>query len=159
MWLFHLFINKTASAVINSRFSAKHTDKKHRRLDSGKSRDFTIFPQVVSFLLKKYATGEVIEETESGATRLAQPSGRKPSQYVEELVKKTLRCRDVYEKYALNYIYIEGFDSSICHSMREHWEGKKKASLQDLAFHATSLLRLQENYITFKKTNASATKL
>lgn len=49
-------------------------------------------------MLKKYATDEIIAETESEITHFAQPSKIAPSQYAEELVTKTLCRRDVHEK-------------------------------------------------------------
>lgn len=62
------------------------------------------------------------------------------SQYVNELVKKFLRCGDIYENYSLNEIFTEGLDVSIRHSKREYWGNKKDANLRDRVFLATYLL-------------------
>lgn len=68
-------------------------------------------------------------KTESKITRFAQPSGMMPSQYAQDLVTKTLRCGDVYEKYPLNEIFIKGLHALIRLRMREFWGGKKEAKL------------------------------
>lgn len=64
-------------------------------------------------MLGKYATDQLIAETESSITRFAQPAGMSPSQYVEELVAKTIHCGDVYEGFALNWIFIKVLGPSI----------------------------------------------
>lgn len=69
VWLFHLFLNNTASVVLNTRLSAACTDAKSSRPTSSKSRYFTTYAQVIYFLLKKYATDEAISETVAGTTR------------------------------------------------------------------------------------------
>lgn len=74
---------------------------------------------------------------------IAKPSGMTPSQYAKDLLTKSFRCKNLYEGNALNEILIKGFDASIRHSMRKYKEGKKEASLHDIAFHATTLLELQ----------------
>lgn len=87
-------------------------------------------------MLKKYVTDEVISKTESDCTFFPQPSNKKPSQYVEELVTETLRCGKVYQEYTLKEI-IKGLDALVCHSMREYWGNEKDPNLHDLAFHTT----------------------
>lgn len=80
MWLFYFFINKTAFAVPSRRLIAEHTDKKHSRSGSGKTGYLATYPQVRNFLLKKYATDEVIAKPEFTITPFAQTSCMIPSQ-------------------------------------------------------------------------------
>lgn len=68
MWLFHFSINKSASKVLNARLSADHTNEKVSRKTTVKSKYLATYPQVVYFLLAKYATNEIIAETESAIT-------------------------------------------------------------------------------------------
>lgn len=70
-------------------------------------------PQVLNFLLKNFATGEIITETEFAITRFALQADMNLSKYTEKLVRKILCCGDVYTEYALNEIFIEGSDLSI----------------------------------------------
>lgn len=81
---------KTVSAVLSARLSADNINKKHDRLASGETKNFTAYRQVINFLLKKYATDEVIAETEFDILHLAQSSHMTLSQYAEELITKTL---------------------------------------------------------------------
>lgn len=91
MCLFHFFMDKTVSAVLNARFSVDGTGKKNSRPDRDKITYFTTFPQVVHFFLKKYATDDVITETAYDVTRFAQPSNISQSQYAEDPVTKIFR--------------------------------------------------------------------
>lgn len=76
-----------------------------------------------------------------------------PSRNAEELVLKKLCSEGLYEEYALNESFIKVHDLVIRHSMREYWEGKKNSILNDLAFHATSWIRLQRHDVTSKQTS------
>lgn len=89
--------------------------------------------------------------------RFAQPAGKNPLQYAEELVAKTHGCGDVFEEFVLNEIFIEGFYSSVRQSMRVYWGVKKGKILQHIAFHVTLLLKLQERDIWFKSTQPAPT--
>lgn len=128
----------TVFAVLSARLNDQSADKENSRSASGNTRYFNTYMQVVTSSLKKFASSEVIAETESEITRFAQLSGMTTSWHAKELVTKTLRCRDMYKTYALNKIVIEGLDATIRHSMREFWRGKNEANLHKLAFHATS---------------------
>lgn len=158
MLLFHLFMNKTASTMLNARICAEGTDKKYRRSASGETRFFTSYSQVVRFLLKKYSGDEVIAETEFEIKHSAQLSSMTPFKYAEELESKTFLCEEVYQKCIFNLIFIKGLNVSILHSMQEFWDSKKDASLHNLAYHATSLLRLQRHNETSRQTESAANK-
>lgn len=75
---------------------------------------------MVNSLLEKVATVEKFAETESSITILTQPAGMNLLLYAEEFVAKTLRCGDVFEKYALNEVFTNGLDSSIRKRVREY---------------------------------------
>lgn len=97
-------MNKTTISVLIACRRAKHTDVRYSHLDHGKTRYFMTYPQVVNLLMEKYATDEVIVETESNSTHLAQPQNMTPSQHAKELLTRTLPCRDLCKEYALNEI-------------------------------------------------------
>lgn len=78
IWLFYSFTKMTSSAVLSLFLSTDNTGKKHSRSDSGKTRYFTTYPQVASFLLMEYAISKVIAETQSDITRSTHPSNMKP---------------------------------------------------------------------------------
>lgn len=54
-----------------------------------------------------------------------------PTQYVEALVAKWLRCDDVYDKYVLKAIFIECVHESVGHSMRSYLRKYPEAALYD----------------------------
>lgn len=94
--------------------------KKSSRSASDKTRYIYTYPHVVIFLLRKHATNEVIVETESDITPFLQLSHMTLSQYTEELVTNTLRCRDDYDECALKEIFTDGLDVSVRHSLCEN---------------------------------------
>lgn len=83
--------------MLNARPRAYGTGGKYSQLTNGKTRYFTIYPHVVTFMLKNYATDKVIAKTESDITLFAQPSNMTPPQYAKELVTKTLQREKFYE--------------------------------------------------------------
>lgn len=107
--------------------------------------------------MEEYTTDEVIAKPEYEIMRYAQPLYMTPSQNVEKPETKTLRCRGVYDEYALNGISIKDLDVSERHSQCEQWEGKKEARLHNLAFCAAFLLGLYRHSIAFMTTDAAAT--
>lgn len=62
MWLFHFFMNKTTSIVLNAGLIAARTDEEYCRSVTGNMRYFTAYLQEVNFLLKKQATDEVVKK-------------------------------------------------------------------------------------------------
>lgn len=73
----------------------------------------------------------------------SEPPNKTQPQYTEELVAKALWCEDVYEEHDLNKVFIKRLDMDIRQSMRGYWASRESASLYNLAFHPTSLLKLQ----------------
>lgn len=64
MELLNFFRNQSASEVLNERLSAEPTDTKASRKPTVNSTYLTSYPQVVKFLLEKYATDDVVPKTE-----------------------------------------------------------------------------------------------
>lgn len=57
---------------------------------------------------------------------------------------KTLRCPQVYNKYVLKGMFLEGFSFSVRHCARLFWSNIEHAALQKLPNEPTSLKELQE---------------
>lgn len=77
---------------------------------------------------------------------------------LKKLVTKTIRCGEVYDKYALSDLFVEGLNALVRQSMREYRGGRKEANFHGVAFHATSLLLLQGDDVTSKRANLSTAK-
>lgn len=71
---------KTTSAVLKTRPSTESSDMKNSRSASSKTRYFTTYPLVASYLWKEYVTDEVVVETEFEIKRFAESSGMTLSQ-------------------------------------------------------------------------------
>lgn len=149
MWLYHVIINKTATAVLDSWLSTECSDKKRIRSVNAIKSYWCTYPQVVNFLLKKCTTDEVIVVAEPGITCFAKPSGMMPFQYGKELDTRTFQCKDVYEEYTYSKSFIQGLEALSRHSMIGYWGSKKEANWNDLFFNAIFLLTLQRHGITF----------
>lgn len=117
IWLFHFFVKKSASTVLNIMLASKHKAQS-RILLVGNTTALTTYPQAVNCLLRTYATDEDIAGTKDEISMLPEPPNKTPSECVEELVAKAIQCGDVYKKHDLNGIFIKGLDISVQKSTR-----------------------------------------
>lgn len=93
---------------------------KARALPRAKTPTLKIYPQVVSYLLGKYATDESIADADDKIFSFSQHLGRTLADYAEELIGSKFRTDDVYDKQGRNEIFIKGFIKSMRHSMRRY---------------------------------------
>jgi len=151
MWLFQYFVKKTTKAAIVARTTAGSTG-------DGKTpgSHLTNYPAVVQFLLKTYATDEVIAEADAEINRYRQPDRMSPPDYAHNLWTKALRCGTVYDEDRLKGIFIEGLHESICQSVRNYWSKNGDADLQELARHAKSMANIRGDKATQPPTNDRA---
>lgn len=138
-----------ASATLNAKMTSKH--KAQTRIPSAeKTTTLTTYPQVVNYLLRTYVLDENIIEVEDNITAFLQTPNQTSSQYVKKIVAKEIQCGDVNKEHDLNEIFIKGLDKLINRSIRGYWASSKTASLQDLAFRAMSLLKLQGRHTYYQ---------
>lgn len=126
----------------NKSLATKH-EAQIRVQSSGKTTTLMPYPKVVNYPLRTFATDENIADYEDKITTFTQPLNKTPSQDAEKLVLKALRSGDVYGGHELEEIFIQKLDKSIRQCLRGYWGLRQLATLHDLAFHATSLLKLQ----------------
>lgn len=112
----------------------------------------------MNYLPRTYVTDENIADTENKLTTFIKHPNKTLSQDVEDLVATTLHFGDADEKKNFNEIIIMRLDKSITQSMKRHLTTPKAASLQDLAFHATALIRLQRGHKELPYTNMASYK-
>lgn len=55
-----------------------------------------------------------------------------------------MQCPPVCKAFVVNRTFVEGFPSSIRHNMHSVWSSHKHAEVQELAYHATSLTKLNK---------------
>lgn len=65
-------------------------------------------------------------------------------QYANDIIAKSFKVADVYDKTKLNPVFIDDIDSSIWHSLRNFCATHLQDDLTDIAFHAKSLPALQK---------------
>lgn len=87
---FHFFMTKTAFAMLDASINANDIGRSYSRSASSRMRYLAIFTPALKFSLKKYATDEIVAETESNIMRFAQPSKMKLYRYTDKLVTKAL---------------------------------------------------------------------
>lgn len=138
LWLLHTFMKHRAAATLNAHITL--WPKSHRRQKEGTVASFC---KTFNNLLKTYATGDLIAETDVAMMPFTQPSNKSPTKYDEAPCNVVLRCNQVYDEYVLKSKIIEGLSESIHQSMRSYWGSKDNAAVHDLASHAMSLTKLQ----------------
>lgn len=102
------------------------------------------YPDVVNYLLKKFAKDKAIVKIDSKLLRYIQTAHMTPIQYVDDLYSKSCKIADFFVKFTLNNNLIEEVDPSICQSPREYWATHPQADLFDIAFKLQSLLAIQK---------------
>ena len=94
-WLFQFFIKSPAKAALVARIRAPNKAKaKHGRKDG----ILTSYVQVVNYLLRSYATDEVIDREDTKLHRFSQPDGMNETDYTHVLWENALRFGSVYDE-------------------------------------------------------------
>jgi len=138
MWLFQFFVKKTAKAALSARTTTVSASG-----GKTKASQLTSYPAVVQFLLRTYATDEVIAEADAEISRYRQPDRMSPQDYAHNLWTKALKCGTVHDEDRLKGIFIEGLHESIRQSVRNYWSKNGDADLQELARHAKSMANIR----------------
>lgn len=73
---------------------------------------------MVNYLLQIYVSKKVVAKADAAPTRYTQLPSMSTPQYAEALVTESARYGEVYGKYMLKVIFIEGFHESVRHSLR-----------------------------------------
>lgn len=92
-----------------------------------------MFCHVFNYLLKNYATDNVIAEAEVDITRFRQKDGMNMTPYAESLWEKAVHCEQAYDESRLKGILMNGLYNSFCFSIQNFWSANKYAALRDLA--------------------------
>ena len=116
VWLFQYFLDGSVHTAVTSRLSA-NIHGYHRRNEADALRTF---PAVVNFLLRQYATDDVISEAHLDLTTFRQSSGMLEEDFSELLMKKNRLCGNVLDDLALKASFIEGLLPAIRSAVRSH---------------------------------------
>ena len=126
IWLFQFFLEGQAHAMLQSRLVGSNmaVDAKHREL-------LTSYPQVVNFLIRNYATDEVIAEAYNEVIGCKQVATMNELRYSQLLWDKALRCGTVFSDLRLKSLFADGVSEVIRAQVRNHL-----ASHTSLDYHA-----------------------
>lgn len=119
MWLLHSFMKKAPETALSMRLAleparfARSIDIAHERLKS--------YVEVVKDLLLKYATDDVIGETNRKISSLRKGVSTIAADFTQKLYDRGLRCGNVYPKSQLKGMFVEGLIVSIRENMRVYW--------------------------------------
>lgn len=152
MWLFSRFIREPAKVVLSHPVTAGN------KKDQKQEAELTTYCKAVKYLLKTYATNDVISEADAEITNFKQPTGMTAVCHCEVLWEKALGCGRVYDEPRLKAIFIEGTHSSIRNLMRTYWGAHKETTLHNLALHVTLLVKLPEDTITLTSSAREETR-
>lgn len=68
-------------------------------------------------------------------------------QYVDDLYEKFCKVADINDEATLTDIFVEGLDSSICHSLRQYWATHLLADGTDIGFKTKLLFAIQKSFV------------
>lgn len=149
MWVLPFFVKNALVLTLNSRVPATSTIA--HALASVQVAEplrqkqlFRSYPEVDTYLLKKFTNGQAIAGLDFSISRHSQASSTNTMQYAENLYAKSCKVADVYDESTLNGILVCGVDSAICHCLSNYWVSKPEANLTNIAFKALLLLAIQK---------------
>ena len=128
LWLFQDFMYGPAGRLLDNQLG--HTSS---RLKSKLTR----YPEVINFLLGRYASDEVIAEHASELSALKQVSS--PIKFAEAVQAKSFLCGQVYSDHTLIMLFTDGFPEIIQGKVRRYWSDHPEEYLASLAQYEKSL--------------------
>ena len=115
LWCFQFFMTGTAMAKVQTRIVGES-----RVADARGDEVLSSYPEVVNYLLRTYATNEVIAEAYAEVTNFLQSSRMSETEYGDRLWEKALRCGNVFSDSRLKLLFAEGLLPAIRTQMRHH---------------------------------------
>ena len=115
LWCFQFFMTGTALAKVQTRIVGESG-----AADARRDEVLSSYPEVVNYLLRTYATNEVMAEAYADVTNFLQSSGMSETEYGDRLWRKALRCGNVFSDSWLKSLFAEGLLPAIGTQMRHH---------------------------------------
>lgn len=110
MWVLPPYFNDTLAKALISRMCASdkysHIAASVRNVGNQSLKLLQLYPGVVNYLLKKLATDQAITEFDVAIWRYMQLVNMTPRQCADELVAKSCKTADVYDKSTFNEAFI-----------------------------------------------------
>ena len=97
------------------------------------------YAEVINFLLRTYATDEVIAEAVGDVTSFRQSSSMTEEVYSNHLWDKALRCDTVYSDRRLKSLFVEGLLPATCAQVRNYLATNPQFDYQAVARYAQAI--------------------
>ena len=134
VWCFQFYLTGQAHALLQSRLNGNTmaVDVEQREL-------LETYPEVVNFLLRTYATDEVIAEAVGDVTSFRQSSNMTEEVYSNHLWDKALRCGTVFSDRRLKSLFTEGLLPATCAQVRNYLASHPHVDYQAVARYAQAI--------------------
>ena len=134
VWCFQFYLTGQAHALLQSRLhgNTMAVDAEQREL-------LETYPEVVNYLLRTYATDEVISEAVGDVTSFRQSSNMTEEVYSNHLWDKALRCGTVFSDRRLKSLFVEGLLPATCAQVRNYLASHPSVDYQAVARFAQAI--------------------
>lgn len=99
------------------------------RNDTELRKIIRFYRELINYFLKRYATDQEIAKYDGASLLYMQQASMIPQRYTNDLVVKSCKVTDVYDKGTLKDIFIENFVACIHHILRRSREQNPRAGL------------------------------
>lgn len=143
----------------SSSFSESASNKKPRS-----RKLLRLYPKVVTYLLKKYATDQPMVKNDAAILWYVQPPNMTAQQFPDNSITRSSKVADVYNESTLNDVFNKSVDASFRHSLRNFWATSSQTDLTIIAFqpiiifHPITFGKLQQGTIRIAKPSKSYTR-
>ena len=151
IWLFQYFLDGSVHSAVTSRLRA-NVRGYHRR---NTAEALSTYPAVVNYLLRQYATDDVISEGHLDLTTFRQSSGMLEEDYSELLLRKNRLCGNVFDETTLKAYFIEGLLPAIKAAVRTHAHDFPSKSYEQIVRFASSQGTAQRGGKILKTTRSA----
>ena len=134
IWCFQFYLTGQAHALLQSRLhgNTMAVDAEQREL-------LETYAEVVNFLLRTYATDEVISEAVGDVTSSRQSSNMTEEVYSNQLRDKALRCGTVFSARRLKSLFVEGLLPTTCAQVQDYLATHLSVDYQAVSRYAQAI--------------------
>ena len=134
LWCFQFFMTGTALAKVQTRIVGEFGVSDARR-----DEVLSSYPEVFNYLLRTYATNEVITEAYAEVTNFLQSSGMSETEYGDPFWRKALCCENVFSDNRLKSLFAEGLLPAIRTEVHHHFTTHPGMAFTELTLYAEGM--------------------
>ena len=134
LWCFQFYLTGQAHALLQSRLN-----RNTMAVDVERRELLRTYSQVVNFLLRTYATKEVISEAVGDVTSFRQSSNMTEEVYSNHLWDKAFSCGTVFSDRRSKSLFVEGLLPATCAQVRNYLATHPDVDYQSVARYAQAI--------------------